>query len=128
MLGEIDGFRQAQGVGDHPVIFTELGYTRRAGATIQPWAGEGLALLHEGRDGAELVAWQDRPLRPKERALAIDALHEVSSGLETPLLEGILYWKLSTVPEHREIEPFVAILGADPPDPAVEALEEFSGS
>jgi len=127
VLGQIETFRQEQGVGDHPVIFTELGYTRRAGATIQPWAGEGLALLHEGQDGAELVAWQDRPLRPQERALAIDALHEVASGLQPPLLEGILYWKLSTVPEHRDIEPFVAILGADPPDPAVEALEEFAG-
>ncbi len=128
VLGEIDSFRQQQGVGDHPVIFTELGYTRRAGATIQPWAGEGLALLHEGENGAQLVAWQDRPLRPQERALAIDALHEVAGGFQPPLLGGILYWKLSTVPAHRDIEPFVAILGADPPDPAVEALQEFGGS
>jgi len=128
VLDQIDDFRTAQGIADKPVIFTELGYTRRAGATIQPWAGEGLALLHEGQDGAELVAWQDRPLRPQERALAIDALHQADTAREHPFLEGILYWKLSTVPAHQKIEPFVAILGADPPDPAVQALKEFSGS
>lgn len=125
VLDEIDAFRREQGLGEMPVVFSELGYTRRSGTTIQPWAGEGLALLGEGTDGARLVAWQDRPLRPEERALAIEALHDADGARQQPLVRGILYWKLSTIAQHREIEPFVAILGADPPDPTVTALRLF---
>ncbi|MGD2113954.1 MAG: hypothetical protein PVG07_02810 [Acidobacteriota bacterium] len=125
VLGRIDAFRRERGIADRPVVFTELGYTRRAGTTVQPWAGEGLALLGEGSDEARLVAWQDRPLRPEERALALEALQEANSSREKPFLRGLLYWKLSTIPEHREIEPFVAILGEEPPDPAVAALRSF---
>jgi len=125
VLDGIDAFRRAQGVPDMPVIFSELGYTRRSGTTIQPWAGEGLALLSQGSGGTKLIAWQDRPLRPEERALAIEALHEADAARQRPLLQGILYWKLSTIAEHRKIEPFVAIVGADPPDPTVAALRQF---
>lgn len=125
VLERIDSFRRERGIGDRPVVFTELGYTRRAGTTIQPWAGEGLALLGEGSEEPRLVAWQDRPLRPEERALALEALHRAHAARDRPILRGLLYWKLSTIPEHREIEPFVAILGAEPPDPAVEALRSF---
>lgn len=125
VLERIDSFRGERGIGDRPVVFTELGYTRRAGTTIQPWAGEGLALLGEGSEEARLIAWQDRPLRPEERALALQALQEAHADRSEPFLRGLLYWKLSTIPEHREIEPFVAIVGAEPPDPAVEALRSF---
>lgn len=129
VLDGIDAFRRGQGVPDMPVLFSELGYTRRSGTTIQPWAGEGLALLSEGDGGTKLIAWQDRPLRPEERALAIgalhEALHEADGERERPLLAGLLYWKLSTIPGHREIEPFVAIVGEEPPDPTVAALRQF---
>lgn len=124
VLDDIARFRAKQGLGGMPVVFTEIGYTPRSGSTVQPWAGEGLALVGNGEEGNELVAWQDRPAAPTERSLAIEALAAAHRAREEPFLQGLLYWKLSSLPEHREIEPFVAILDADPPDPLVEVLRE----
>ncbi len=123
VLGEIDSFRGACGLPDRPVVFTEIGYTTRAGATLAPWAGTGFTLLH-GADGERLVVWEDQPQDPRERTLALRALHEVHRERGEDLLRGLLYWKLSTLPEHAAIEPFVIVLGQG--DPALAELRRFA--
>jgi len=126
ILGDIDAFRGAAGVGAMPVVFTEIGYTSRASGTVQPWAGTGFWLEIEERDSA-LYVWGDEPVRPDERVEAIRALDRVLRRREgAPLLDGLLWWKLSTLPGHREIEPFVAILGDPRDEPLFEALRSVA--
>ena len=72
------------------------------------------------------MIWEDEPLDPRERAHAIEALHEVHARGDGPPLEGILYWKLSTRPEHAPIEPFMLHIGESSRDALQEALLRFS--
>lgn len=119
VLAGIDEVRADQNPGA-PVVFTELGYTSWRGSTIQPWAGDGFAVLPDAGGGSRRVVWREQPPEPMERALAISALARVAA--ERPgLLRGLLYWKLSSVPEHRNIEPFVIVLEEEA-DPALSAL------
>ncbi len=122
-LSEIEELRREVGAADLPVVFTELGYTRRRGGTLEPWAGDGFGVVGEESD-AEMLVWRNRPSDQRERALAVRALREAAA--EYPdLLRGVLYWKLSTQPEHQEIEPFVLILGTgDPLEDELVALRE----
>jgi hypothetical protein len=129
ILARLDALRAELGERSKPVLVTELGYTSRRGSTLQPWAGSGFAVV-EGPGGsaerdAALVVWQEQPEAPLERAAAIEALALAASEIRPPLLGGVLYWKLSTHPEQAEIEPFVVILGTNPPDPALNALRSF---
>ena len=122
VLGGIDEVRAAQHP-DAPVIFTELGYTSWRGSTIQPWAGDGFAVLEDGAGSQRRIVWREQPPQPEERALAIETLARVASERDG-LLRGLLYWKLSSVPEHRNIEPFVIVLEEEA-DPALAALRTF---
>jgi hypothetical protein len=122
VFAEIDEFRTAQAVADKPVLFTELGYTRFEDMSVAPWAGDGFTLL-EREAGDKLVVWPEQPLRPQERALAIDALVRVEAERPNPLLAGLLWWKLTTIPSHVEIEPFVLLLGSG--DPLEDALRQL---
>lgn len=124
VLGAIDDLRRRAGVPEHQVLFTELGYVSRRNNTIQPWAAEGFAVL-EAAAGEELVLWQDQPHDLEERALALEALRTEQLELGGDLLAGILYWKLSTLPEHESIEPFVITLTGKPRDPGLVALTGF---
>ena len=126
VLGEIAAFRQEVGVESLPVVFTELGYTSRRGCTIEPWASLGFSVLGP-RDGGEtrLVVWQDQPESPEERALAIRSLRRAAQEVAPEMLQGLLYWKLSTQPGHRQIEPFVVILGDEPRDPVLAELRRL---
>ncbi len=119
-LRAIDAHRRAIGLAERPVLFTELGYTRARGATLEPWAGDGLGIVRRARGAetdADLVVWRRQPLGPNERALAVRAF--CRAALERPevpgLLAGLLYWKLSTVAEHQQIEPFVLVLDRGDP-------------
>ena len=124
VLSGIDGLRRERGLDDRQVLFTEIGYVARANATIRPWASDGLSVELSGA-GERLISWGDEPADSSERAAAIAALRRVHDEMGGELLAGLLYWKLSTVPSHREVEPFVLILeqggGADP------ALAELAG-
>jgi hypothetical protein len=126
VLGNIDGFRRRQGLADRQVLFTEIGYVDRTNATLRPWGGERPAVIRSGT-GERLFDWRSEPVDTTERAAAIAALHRVHEELGGELLAGLLYWKLSTVPAHREIEPFVVVLeeGADA-DPALAELARFT--
>jgi hypothetical protein len=132
VLGGIDAFRRTQGLGDMPVIFSEIGYTYRANSTLEPWADDGFALIRDPAAGQgderppeTLIVWREQPVDHRERALAVEALHEAHGGLEDGFLSGLLYWKLSTLPGHKDIESFVLILDEGEEDPLLPALLRF---
>ncbi|MDH3524989.1 MAG: hypothetical protein OES32_15520 [Acidobacteriota bacterium] len=124
VLRRLDDFRRARGLGDHRFLFTELGYVRRANATIEPWASHGFSVLPSPA-GERLVIWQEQPADLGERALAVRGLYRANLALGGDLLSGLLYWKLSTEPAHAEVEPFVLVLGAG--DPLEGELAAFTG-
>lgn len=124
VLGDIEAFREANYITDKSVIFTELGYTFRTNSTIAPWAYDKVTLI-DLDDNQELMLSSEQSVDFEERALAMNALHQVSSTDYPELLDGILYWKLSTQPNHLEIEPFVLILNQSPKDPLQDALKQF---
>lgn len=125
ILQEIDGFRRQQGIPGHRVLFTELGYVRRANCTIQPWAAHGFAVLPSAQ-GPKLMIWEDQPEDSVERAEAVRALYRANLDFGGDMLAGILYWKLSTEPAHRDVEPFVLLIGerADD-DPLLGEMRRF---
>lgn len=124
VLSDIQVFREGLGLTDRPVIFTEMGYTFRANSTIQPWADTGFSVV-ASEAGEELVVWQDQREDLEERALAARALYDAHREMPEPFLRGILYWKLSTLADHREIEPFVLIIGGPTDDPLAAELRRF---
>ncbi len=125
VLGRIDGFRQGQGLGRQPVIFTEMGYTFRARSTVHPWADEGFALIPGPAGEEEVVVWRDQPERFEERAWAVRALWQAHSELERPFLSGILYWKLSSHDYHFGHESFLVHVGEGARDPILPELRRF---
>ncbi len=124
VLAEIDDLRAAAGVPDHRVLFSELGYTARANSTLEPWAATGVSVAR-APEGERLVVWEEQPADARERALAVRALRAAHREAGDDLLAGILYWKLSTVPSHRDVEPFVLVLGEAPADPLLAELQRF---
>lgn len=167
ILAEMDAFRQREGLGELPVILTELGYTSQRGCTVEPWASQGFSLLRlpqeetapaspsavaggegpanvgapetEGQKVAQalaeppplpptrLMVWGDEPEEPQERALALRGLRRASERVAPGMLAGVLWWKLSTLPEHERVEPFVLILGAGD-DPLLTELRRLDPS
>ncbi|MEM9293089.1 MAG: hypothetical protein AAGD01_15515 [Acidobacteriota bacterium] len=140
VLATIDDQRRLRGVPQMPVIFTELGYTRGDGCTLEPWASTGFSILPASavlpggsaaqpekaptvkEEGAkELVIWTEQPERREERALAIAGLRRAAAR-QPGLLRGLLWWKLSTVPSHEEIEPFVLRIDDGSEDPLLDPL------
>lgn len=124
VFSELERFRSEQHLEDRPLLFTEIGYTHRANSTIHPWAGDGFSLV-ETPGGPELFLWSQQPRDFTERALAFRALHEVHEARQRRVLRGLLYWKLSTVPSHLKIEPFVHLVAGTPKDPLAEEMKRF---
>lgn len=125
VLRGIDGFRKSAGVPNHRVLFTELGYTRRRGATVAPWASTVFEVVTlEGQ--SKLVLWADRPHEDTERAEALAALADVTNSRFGDMFAGVLYWKLSTIADHRAIEPFVLPIDPLAQDPMLGSLQRFS--
>lgn len=121
VLDEIQAFQKAEKLRDRPVVFTELGYTDRANSAVHPWASAGFSLVGEG-PARRPVFWLDQPPDPTERALAFRALADVTTISSRDPLRGVLYWKLTTDPGHREIEPFAVPIGEGSADPLVPEL------
>lgn len=120
----IDEFVEKKNLKNIPILFTELGYTRRKNCTLAPWADTGFSMIGPP-SRKKFIVWQDQPEDAKERALAIQALYETTRNRVRNPLTGILYWKLSTLPSHQDIEPFVCILGSRPKDPLIDSLQLF---
>ncbi len=121
---QIEATRRTQSLGTMPVVFTELGYTQAQDGSYEPWAMQGLSVLGP-QTNRRLYIWQDQPRVPDERAAAVRALHQVHR-MRPGLLQGLLYWKLTTKTYHREIEAFGLLLAKPSDDPLLEALKKFS--
>ncbi|MEO0514501.1 MAG: hypothetical protein AAF086_04315 [Planctomycetota bacterium] len=119
VLTEIEADQAAMGVAGMPVVFTELGYTRRAGTTTAPWAYQGFDLVGESKT---LMVWETRPMDPNERVRAMSALHRVNQQHDG-LLAGLLYWKLTSKDYHAEGEAFSLLLQDDPEHPEADPLQ-----
>ena len=107
-----------------PVLFTELGYIYRKNCTLMPWEGHGFSILEDDNQ-QQVIIWPEQPENQEERTLAIQALLEVHRSYEAPLLQGILYWKLTTKDYHMPYEPFALHIGPGQPDPMLEELQQF---
>ena len=133
VLAEMAQFRRQRQLGGKPVIFTEMGYTQRAKSTLRPWADEGFSLIEGATrpDGTAdetqevVIVWRDQPVKLEERAWAVRALWQAHQELERPLLEGILYWKLSSHDYHRADEAFMVHVGEGSRDPILPELRRF---
>jgi catechol 2,3-dioxygenase-like lactoylglutathione lyase family enzyme len=125
IFGGIDHFSRQHGLQQKPILFTEIGYTSRKNSTIEPWASQGISLI-PSPEGEQAVIWQDQPEYPQERALALKTLYDVTRNRRHNLFIGLLYWKLSSIPDHRDIEPFVAILDETLGDPVLERFQAFT--
>jgi len=124
ILGDLEAFRLEQSITDKPVIFTELGYTRWDQNTLAPWSYSGFSLV--GKPGQqEVILWTLQPTNDQERVLAVQALYDTLKASYPHLLQGILYWKISTQPDHQSLEPFVLILNDSPLDPLQKTLKQF---
>ena len=124
ILSEVDDLRQEIDCDSMPVVFTELGYIYRQNCTVAPWAGFGFTPA--GKRGCErLLIWSEQPESFIERALAVRALRQASVEYGSPLLSGILYWKLTTKDYHVPVEPFALLIGQEKPDPLQKELLRF---
>ena len=123
---DIDTFRATHDL-ELPVVFTELGYTRRQGVTVAPWSSKGFIPLWDPEGIVEndrAFFWSSQPFAPEERALAMRALHRLWSDGRADLA-GVLYWKLSSQYHLQRFEPFMLYLGDRPRDPLLDALLRF---
>ncbi len=127
IFNDIQAFKSAHDLPQE-VLFTELGYTRRRGVTVAPWSSKGFIPLWdpEGEvDRDRAFFWAAQPLEPAERALALQALHQMWTEGDSGLA-GILYWKLSSVIDLQRFEPFMLYLGSRGGDPSLPALKRFA--
>jgi Glycoside Hydrolase Family 113 len=126
VFDEIQRFQRREKLRDRPVIFTELGYTDRANSTVHPWASAGFSLVGEG-DARRPVFWLDQPPDEAERSMAFRALADVVARDRRNPLRGVLYWKLTTDPGHRDIEPFAVHVGPASADALLPELARLAG-
>lgn len=117
----INHFRVENGLTDKPVLFTEIGFTGRRHATVEPWSYSGQSVV-EWLGRMHLVDWEAQPPDARERTEALAALRRTIIKPENAFFRGLLYWKLSTDPRHREIEPFVVHIASGSNDPALPIL------
>mgnify|MGYP001006539210 CR=1 FL=1 len=109
---------------DMPLWFTELGYIYRENCTYAPWAGFGHAVVGAG-DNERLLLYNQEPKNLSERATAIRALRKVNEQ-HGNLLQGILYWKLTSKIYHIPVEPFVMHITPEATDPMQTELVLFT--
>jgi hypothetical protein len=99
-----------------PLVFLELGWTRKAGSTVRPFSYHRIEVLEtvgqqpDGEVPLTCVHWATQPEDRGERVRALRALLRVVREGALPQLRGFMLWKLTTLPQHREVEPFVVVL------------------
>ncbi len=108
VFSDIKKFRDGKNLNNKKIIFTELGYTFKEGSTIAPWASTGYS-LDESLEEPKIIFWSKQKENYEERTKAINSLKIVNEEY-SKILNGILYWKLSTIKSHIDIEPFVHII------------------
>lgn len=126
VFDEIESNQKLMDVSGMPVVFTELGYTRRSGTTTAPWAWQGFDVIGESKT---LMVWETLPLDPQERVRSIMALDKVNRQRDG-LVTGLLYWKLTSQPNLADLEVFSLLLQDSPShadtDPLLGALLRFT--
>lgn len=118
---DINTFRETESL-KQKVIFTELGYVYKENSTIMPWEGFGFSIAQSGLS-KDLIVWREQKKDQNERRLAVEALYKTNKRYK--LLNGILYWKLTTKGYHIPYEPFVLHIQKKAGDPMQEALVRF---
>lgn len=122
----IDQFKTTYDLLEIPLLFTELGYTHYENATMEPWSGFGYSIVGDAPND-RLIIWNQQASNFDERALAIETLYETVNERAINL-QGLLYWKFTTMESQLDIEPFAIHLapleGAQ--DPALDQLRRFS--
>ncbi|MEM1157133.1 MAG: hypothetical protein AAF649_04190 [Verrucomicrobiota bacterium] len=124
VFSDISRFRQEQGLESQSLLFTEIGFTRRKLASVEPWSYGGKSVVESG-EHSYLIDWDQQPLDDTERVESIRALKNTVQQPQYRYFRGLLYWKLSTVPEHRAIEPFMIYIGRGSMDPALDYLRQI---
>jgi len=127
VFDEIEAFQKEQQLEDFPLLFTELGYTNYASSTLEPWSGFGYSILiSEDESYDQLVVWNQQELQPEERAIAIRCLYDVVRHRSVKL-QGVLYWKLTTMSSQISMEPFALLLPTQGSDSSsgIDALRRF---
>jgi len=125
-LQELKTFRKENKLEEQAVIFTELGYNDRAMSSLEPWRGYGFSIIGEieKEEDQRLILWRKQKPNLQERADALQALYNSLQEVDLPFA-GLLYWKLTTNPEHKKFEAFLLPLSGADPDPSLEKLSLF---
>lgn len=126
IIKDIQGFQKAQSIENKPIIFSELGYIATENCTLAPWKGYDFSLLYGKTFEREFIVWEQQKADEKERAQAVNALYEAKQKLNWNVFQGILYWKLTTKPEHQTFEAFALPISTEKPRPLQEALTAFT--
>ena len=125
IYNDIKSFKSREKISiETPIWFTELGYIYRENSTYAPWAGFGHAIIGSG-ETEQVILYNKEKVNLTERAIAIRALRKVNEKHDN-LLQGILYWKLTTIKSHIDIEPFVMHLTPGASDPMQTELSLFT--
>jgi len=124
IFSEIREVQQEMEVPGMPVLFTEIGYTGRLHASVEPWSYRSLSVVETEGD-LRLVNWEQLPQDPRERVASLETLHQTVQLPENQFFRGLLYWKFSTREYHRDVEPFMIHVGRDSQDPALRALKKW---
>ncbi|MCH7824107.1 MAG: hypothetical protein IH849_04845 [Acidobacteria bacterium] len=110
-----------------PVMFFELGWTRKAASTVRPFSYHRVEVLETAPPAGSAappsltcVHWATAPDDPFERVRALEALDRVVEQGAFPTLRGFTIWKLTTDPAHRQLEPFAVVIPAST-DPGSDA-------
>lgn len=125
IIKDIRGFQKEQSIENKPIIFSELGYIATENCTLAPWKGYDFSLLYGNTFEREFLVWEQQKANEEERAKAVRALYEAKQNLSWSDFQGILYWKLTTKPEHQEFEAFALPISAEQPRPLQDALTAF---
>ncbi len=110
-----------------PVMFFELGWTRKAASTVRPFSYRRVEVLETAPPAGSAaspsltcVHWATAPDDPFERVRALEALDRVVEQGAFPTLRGFTLWKLTTDAAHRQLEPFAVVIPAST-DPRSDA-------
>ena len=103
-----------------PVVLHELGWSRKVGSTVRPYAYSGVEPV-ELSDGLTCIDWHMQPEDPLEREHALAALLDHVEAGHFPSLRGLSFWKLTTEPAHRAVEAFAVLL----PLPHLDRVADF---
>ncbi|MFT5777851.1 MAG: hypothetical protein ACI837_000799 [Crocinitomicaceae bacterium] len=123
ILDEINAFKEANKLDEKPVLFTEIGYGRHSGSTLNPWQGFGFSLLDNVKSDS-LIIWENQKTDQAERNLALSLLYECIEKKNFPIA-GLLYWKLTSKKEQLKYDPFALHIGTKSDDNLQEILVNF---